>query len=186
MIGFGNWEKGRKFEERDSFMRNMERIGYCIVINEALPLKKEKKKEERNDPGLALVDQAKIRASFTVLLGFCSRMVIYIRVLSPLFFHRREISDEIRMNTRSSKGGEGARYRGRRAKHRETRYSKILTREIYIHMYGISSPFADHRNTEVRPLFIFLREKAICIPVVETGFLLSGCKREEKKKRISL
>lgn len=178
MIGFGNWEKGRKFEERDSFMRNMERIEYCIVINEALPLKKKKKKEERNDWGLALVDQAKIRASFTVLLGFCSRMVIYIRVLSPLFFHRREISDEIRMNTRSSKGGEGARYRGRRAKHRETRYSKILTREIYIHMYGISSLFADHTNTEVRPLFIFLREKAICIPVVETGFLLSGCKRE--------
>lgn len=81
----------------------MERIEYCI--NEALALKREKKKEERNDWRLALVDQAKIRASFTVLLGFCSRMVIYIRVLSPLFFHRREISDEIRMNTRSSKGG---------------------------------------------------------------------------------
>lgn len=83
MIGFGNWEKGRKFEERDSFMRNLWKGSICI--NEALPLKKEKKKEERNDWGLALVDQAKIRASFTVLLGFCSRMVIYIRVLSRHF-----------------------------------------------------------------------------------------------------
>lgn len=160
----------------------MERIEYCI--NEALALKREKKKEERNDWRLALVDQAKIRASFTVLLGFCSRMVIYIRVLSPLFFHRREISDEIRMNTRSSKGGsslsgeEGI----------EKRDTRRFSHEKYIHMYGISSLFADHTNTEVRPLFIFLREKAICIPVVETGFLLSGCKREvkKKKKRISL
>lgn len=99
---------------------------------------------------------------------------LYQSSFAPLFFHRREISDEIRMNTRSSKGGsslsgeEGI----------EKRDTRRFSHEKYIHMYGISSLFADHTNTEVRPLFIFLREKAICIPVVETGFLLSGCKRE--------
>lgn len=55
---------------------------------------------------------------------------LYPGSFAPLFFHRREISDEIPPNG-------GTRYRGGGRlpdgeKHRETRYSKILTREIYI------------------------------------------------------
>lgn len=119
-------------------------------------------------------------ASFVVLLGLTwvlqSDGDLYPGSFAPLFFHRREISDEIPPNG-------GTRYRGGGRlpdgeKHRETRYSKILTREIYICIW--ISLFADDTNAweQVRPLFIFPREKAICIPVVETGFLLSGWKRE--------
>lgn len=158
----------------------MERIEYCI--NEALALKREKKKEERNDWRLALVDQAKIRASFTVLLGFCSRMVIYIRVLSPLFFHRREISDEIRMNTRSSKGGEGARYRGRRAKHRETRYSKILTREIYTYVWNFFSVRGSYEHGSASTFHFSAREGNL-YPCRRNGILIIGMQKRGKKKK---
>lgn len=163
----------------------MERIEYCI--NEALALKREKKKEERNDWRLALVDQAKIRASFTVLLGFCSRMVIYIRVLSPLFFHRREISDEIRMNTRSSKGGEGARYRGRRAS-RNAILEDSHAGNIYTYVWNFFSVRGSYEHGSASTFHFSAREGNL-YPCRRNGILIIGMQERgevKKKKRICI
>ena len=75
---------------------------------------------------------------------------LYPSSFAPLFFYRREISDEIHMNTRTSRTrNRETRYRVQREREREreranvrwdesigTRFSKIHTGNI--HMYGIS------------------------------------------------
>lgn len=126
-------------------------------------------------------------ASFIVLLGLTwvlqSDGDLYPGSFAPLFFHRREISDEIRTNTRFPRTGElviGEEGVSPMEKSIEKRDTRRFSHGKYTYVYEFlcSRMIRMHANTEVRPLFIFPREKAICIPVVETGFLLSGWKRE--------
>lgn len=160
----------------------MERIEYCI--NEALALKREKKKEERNDWRLALVDQAKIRASFTVLLGFCSRWFIsefFRATFLPSSRNKRRDSHEYEiLEGRELVIGGGG--------HRETRYSKILTREIYTYVWNFFSVRGSYEHGSASTFHFSAREGNL-YPCRRNGILIIGMQERgevKKKKRICI
>lgn len=127
-------------------------------------------------------------ASFVVLLGLTRVLQsdgdLYPGSFAPLFFHRREISDEIPPNG-------GTRYRGGERlpdgeKHRETRYSKILTREIYICIW--ISLFADDTNAcehGSASTFHFSARKGNLYPCRRNGILIIGMEEREVKKEFA-
>lgn len=124
-------------------------------------------------------------ASFVVLLGLTRVLQsdgdLYPGSFAPLFFHRREISDEIPPNG-------GTRYRGGGRlpdgeKHRETRYSKI-TGNIHMYMNFSVRGWYECMRTRKCVHFSFFREKRqfVSLSSKRDSYYRDGREREVKKE----
>lgn len=110
---------------------------------------------------------------------------LYQSSFAPLFFHRREISDEIRMNTRSSKGGEGARYRGRRAS-RNAILEDSHTRNIYICMEFLLCSRIIRTRKCVHFSFFCERRQFVSLSSKRDSYYRDARERGGKKKKKNL